>query len=164
MREPLVSQATLLERVLPALENHGAVYRKFQCVLARSAIAGEVVVSMPSDGRETSNVARDGDYVVMNLTKARELYVVRGGTFRERYELDEPSHAWSRYRPLGRVRALEVGDVLLTHLAVRSPFYIEPSWQEPQLVVLGDYLVCPLGANEIYRIARQEFGETYERS
>jgi hypothetical protein len=150
--------------VLPALGRDGAVYRKFQCVLARRAVAGEAVVSVPSDGRETSNVAGEGDYVVRNLTEAGELYIVRAAVFRERYELEEPSDHWSRYRPLGRVRALEVGDTLLTLLAVRSPFYIEPSWKEPQLVVLGDYLVCPLGANEIYRIARQEFGETYVRS
>jgi hypothetical protein len=161
MTEGAVSQERLLEQLLPLLRTGGPVFRKHRCVMAREAVIGEVVVSTTSAGVETVNTAREGDYVVMNLTQARETYIVRGSTFRERYELDQALDEWSRYRPLGRVIALEVSEPLLTLLQVQSPFYIEASWQALQTAMVGDYLACPLDLREIYRIGREEFDETY---
>src|SRR5262245_7932211 len=156
-----VSQAHLMEHVLPLLRRDGSVYRKHRCVMARPALVGEVVVSTTAAGQETVNTGSEGDYVVQNLTTARELYIVRGKTFHERYELEQSLDIWNRYRPIGQVIGLEVREALLVRLSLPSPFYIEASWKQLQVTILGDFLVCPLDGREIYRIARQEFGETY---
>ena len=161
MTEGAISQARLLEQLLPLLGRNGTVFRKHRCVMARAAVVGEIVVSVTSAGRETANTALEGDYVVRNLTRAGEAWIVRGSKFPELYELDQALDEWSRYRPLGRVVALEVSEPLLTLLQVGSPFFIEASWQALQTAMLGDYLACALDSREIYRIGRQEFDETY---
>jgi hypothetical protein len=161
MSSPPVPQEQLMQRVLPLLKCDGKLYRKHQAVMARAAVVGELIVSVTSSGEETRNTASEGDYVVKNLTRAEELYIVRGPAFRERYELESSLDEWSRYRPLGRVIALEVGDALVFELGVANKFWIQAPWNEPQVTEVGDFLVCPPNATEIYRIARTEFEETY---
>jgi hypothetical protein len=161
MNGPSLSQLRLLEQLLPLLQSDGRTYRKHRCVMARRALVGEIVESITAAGRETVNVGHEGAYVVRNQTEAGELYIVSGGAFHERYELEQAVDEWSRYRPIGQVIALEVSEHLLARLSVTHPFYIEAAWKELQIATLGDFLVCPLDGREIYRIARQEFDETY---
>ena len=49
-------------------------------------------------------------------------------------------------------------------LNVGEEFYITAPWGSEQLAKEGDKFVAPLpDTNEIYRIARKEFDETYRR-
>ena len=152
-----------MEHFLPYLLKHGVVYRKFTQVKARLAVAGETIVSTTSDGVETSNTAAEGDYVVQNMTDIKEEYVVKPPAFRERYK---PAHqqkdGWDLYDAMGKIVALEMGAANLQSFGWQSPFYIEAPWKEPMQVKEGDYLASPLpGSNEVYRLARKEFFETY---
>lgn len=160
--QELLSQSIIKERLITVFQNCGKRYRKFQQIHARPAKAGEIVLSITSSGIETKNIARDGDFVVKNLTEALELYIVPGNKFYKRYTLvGEQNNEWKIYRPLGEVFAVEINTGLLTFLEQTSPFLIQAPWGEPQRVELNDFFVTHLDYSEIYRIARQEFFQTY---
>ena len=158
-----ISQQTLREALQRRFEIQGQNYRKFKSVRARPAIENEEIVSWVSTGRETSNTARQGDYVVENQTGAREQYIIGRDKFATLYELDGAStEPWSIYRP--KVRALRVDNEVMSLLSRQGDFHILTSWGEPQLVSEGDMLVTPLSGQEVpeyYRIAIREFEETY---
>jgi hypothetical protein len=157
-----VPQALVQKLLMSVLEEHGKRYRKFQQILARPAEAGEIVVSITSSAVETWNTAREGDFVVQNLTEAMEIYIVSGSKFSKRYTLvGEEDDGWKRYRPHGDVFALEIKTEIMDLLERTSPFVIEAPWGEPQRVELNDFLVTLPDYSEIYRIARQEFFQTY---
>jgi len=158
-----IPQALVQELLIPVLQQRGKRYRKFQQILARSAVKGEVVVSITSSGVETSNTASDGDFVVMNLTGARETYIVPEHKFFARYSLvTEEEDGWKRYHPRGEVIALNIEVEILNLLERTSPFEIQAAWGESQLAELSDFLVTPPDCSEIYRIGRREFFETYQ--
>ena len=160
-----IGQSELRDKLLPQLRTDGKRYRKFREVLAREAAPGERIVSVTGDGVETENTAKAGDWVVRNATQAREQYIVSGEKFASRYRLiEDVGEGWSRYRPLGEVLALEVDDAVLGLLGKSTTFYIEAPWGEPQRVREGDELAAPPALDEVYRIARAEFRETYERA
>ncbi len=62
------------------------IYKKQGTVRARRAVVGEKVTTTLSDSREeTTNTARDGDYLVQNPTGER--YLVDFDTFFKRYQM-----------------------------------------------------------------------------
>lgn len=133
------------------------VYEKYKEVHARKAVVGEVILTITADGKETQNTAKEGDFVVKNLTGAGEMYILTAKKFNARYELKENiDETWSLYRPLGKVKALQV------KLETSSKeIYILAPWGEKMVVKDGDFLVTPLDNSEVYRIAEKEFYETY---
>lgn len=159
-----VSQETLLERLLPLIRDQGCHYRKFQRVHARPALAGEVVVSVTSDGKETTNTASDGDMVVKNLTKAQEEYLIDQTSFPGLYkELEPVDGPWKLYDPVGEIRAIEISRNVTRLLGVGERFFLMAPWGTEQVATEGDFLVAPLPElSEVYRIARSEFEQTYE--
>ena len=94
-----ISQARLVELLMPMLERRPNKFRKTRQVHARSADDGEEIVTLTTDGVETTNVARTGDMVVRNLTGAQELYIISAKSFPRLYE---------------KVEEVDVGDELLT--------------------------------------------------
>jgi hypothetical protein len=160
-----LSQQQLMSTVMPMLQQTGNRYRKIGQVQARRAVVGETVVSITSDGRETTNVAVEGDYRIRNNTEAAENYLVAALVFSERYELVENiDEHWGRYQARGRVLAVVVDDQVLSEFDHTSTFQIMPVWNSPQIVHPGDFLVTPWpDQKEIYRIASKEFSETYQR-
>ena len=159
----VITQHFLVEHFLPYLLKNGAVYRKFTQVKARSAVAGESVASKTSDGLETTNTAAEGDYVVQNMTEIKEEYIVKPAAFHERYK---PTHqkkdGWEIYDAQGKIVALEMNAVNLDSFGWQAPFWIEAPWKESMVVKQDDFLVSPLpGSDEVYRLARKEFFETY---
>ena len=158
-----VPQEFMQKWLMPILRQRCERYRKFQRILARPAEVGEVVVSVTSSGVETENRACQGDFVVRNLTAAMEDYIVSSSKFFERYTfVAEEENGWRLYQPRGEVFALEIQMVVLVLLSRTSPFEIMAPWGEPQRAELGDFLVAPPDYSEIYRIARQEFFQTYK--
>ena len=158
-----VTQSRLMSEVMPLIRNSAREYEKFQPVHARPAKPGEIIVSKTGDGEETTNTAKTGDYVVKNLTAAGEEYLVGRDKMKQLYTaVEDIDERWKKYKPNGRILAIEIDDDLLDTINVGEDFFIIAPWGSEQLARAGDKLVSPLPKlNEIYRIARQEFDETY---
>ena len=159
-----VEQARLHQDVMPVIKAEMQRYEKFQAIHARPAIAGEVIVSVTSDGEEeTINRAAAGSFVVRNLTTAREEYLVAGNKFADRYTYSKDvDRTWKEYLPKGEVVAIEITRRLTRQLEVGEEFSIIAPWGTEQVAREGDMLVSPLpDLDEIYRIARKEFQQTY---
>jgi len=153
-----MSQAQAQDKFLPTIINQGKVYHKKTEILARPAQAGEVVVTVTSDGKETQNTAKDGDYVVKNLTGAGEEYILTASKLAGRYQYrGEEGKGWCRYKATGSVTALEY---VPSDFDLPDVTEFEASWGEMMKLKAGDMLATPDG-KEVYRIARQEFNETY---
>jgi hypothetical protein len=161
-----IEQNELVQTLKAELLDTGRDFKKFQIVKARAAKDGEEIVSVVESGRETVNIANNGDYVVENQTGAKELYIVSGAKFEQRYaEESKLDDGWCVYKPLGRVKGLEVDRTVLNLFQQQGSFYISAPWGEAQYVEEGDMFVTTLPLQdpiEIYRIARKEFSETYE--
>ena len=158
-----VSQATLIEKVMPLMEAKSKRFRKTRQVHARAAKNREKVVTITADGVETKNVAKPGDMVVKNLTGAQELYIISSKSFPRLYVLnDDLEDGWALYDPKGEVLAVEVSKKLMRDLGVNAEFFIEAPWGSDERVRSGDFLVSPFPTlKKIYRIARREFEQTY---
>lgn len=140
-------------------------YEKYKNVLARKAVAGEIIVTYTQDGLETQNTAGTNDYVVQNLTKAKEKYLVSEQKFQDRYEfLQKYDENLDLYKPKGKIKAIKVNRKLRKKLDIKSSsFHIITAWNEKMIVKDGDYLVAPPDFSEVYRIAKKEFFETYKK-
>jgi hypothetical protein len=159
-----VAQDVLMNEVLPLITSANERYKKYRQVHARPAVPGETIVSTTADGEETANTATADDVIVQNLTEAKEKYIVGKDKFSKLYsEIESVDDEWTLYSPLGEVMAIEISRELTTKLNVGEEFYIMAPWGSEQLAREGDRFVAPLpGLDEIYRIARKEFDETYE--
>ncbi len=158
----MIGQKELLQRVLPLMEAHGKVYRKHKHVFAKKAIGGEAVQTVTADGLETSNTASKGDFIVKNQTGAAETYILPEDKFKARYAfLKESEDGFSEYIPTGVVHAIEMTPTLLKAQGWPNEFHFEAPWGEQMVVKKNDFLACPPELNEVYRIARKEFYETY---
>lgn len=147
------------------LKTKGKLYSKYGNVLASLATRTETIVTITSSGAETTNTAKKGDYIVTNnKTKAREEYVVPAKKFKERYKkLKQVTKNTALYSPQGKVLALRLTKSILKTFDWPVKFHIQAPWKEKQYVSLGDYLVCPLTEDEIYRIGYTEFLDTYKK-
>ncbi|MFK8008247.1 MAG: hypothetical protein AB8H03_17955 [Saprospiraceae bacterium] len=156
------SQDEMKQVILPLLKSKGKVYQKIKKVFARKVKNKERIITTTSDGRETINNANPGDYIVKNQTDAGEEYVLTPSKFRSRYIYKKRSKAgYSEYEPTGRIYAVEVNKRLLKKFGVKLRFYFEADWGSKMVVKEKDFLACPIGGEEVYRIARKEFFETY---
>lgn len=147
----------------PYFAENAKSYRKFARVLACIAKEGQRVETITSDGLETFNIAREGDYLVQNLTDASELYLVPKDKFEKRYsrveQVDENS---ALYQSTTQISALELTEGLIQTLSLPQTIYFIAPWNEQMVAKQGDFLAIPQGATlEIYRIAAKEFNETY---
>lgn len=164
MSEKMYSQSEIKAMVFPSLKEKGITYKKYKAVLARKAVVDEQIQTLTSDGLETTNIAKAGDFIVKNQTEAGEEYIVNAEKFHDRYELkDTIQGAFSIYKPKGRVIALEITTDILTELNLPDSFYFIAPWDEKMIVKKDDFLVSSPDYSEIYRIARKEFFETYQK-
>lgn len=150
------SQKEMFNKYCPIIVQHGKVYEKFSEIEARIAFVCEKIITTTSDGKETERVAEIGDYVVRNLTKAREQYIRTAARFEKSYrKIDnkDTEFPWSRYQAIGSVQAIQYRGDTMKFVA---------TWGEEMIVRDGDMLAIPLPKKkEIYRIAAKEFAETY---
>ncbi len=157
----LISQEEMMAKLLPLLKE-AVVYEKFTEIEARQAQAGEVIQTKTSDGLETQNTAQKGDYIVRNLTDAKEQYIIKSDKFELRYKyLNDADGDFKRYQAIGEIKAIVVSDVVLDMLNAKQEFYFMAPWGEKMIAKKDDYLVSPRDYSEIYRIAAKEFFETY---
>ena len=163
-KQKSIPQKKFIQLLLPLLEEHAGRYQKKTNVLARKAQEGEYIETITSDGKETINRAHKGDFLVKNKTEAGEMYILAPEEFHDKYVLlGEAAEDFSEYQAIGEVLALELTSELLKELHLTSPFYFMAKWGEKMVAKEGDFLAMPLDKSEVYRIARKEFFETYER-
>ncbi|MBK8514734.1 MAG: hypothetical protein IPL55_00160 [Saprospiraceae bacterium] len=164
-KKSVIDQPFLLKHVLPLLLTKGKIYQKTGQVQATKAKGGEVIASITSSGFETTKTANKGDYILTNLhSKAKERYIISPEKFITRYKkISTISRGVGLYSPTGKVRAITLTKSLLDTMKWKDQFYILAPWGENQYVEKGDYLVCPLTEDEVYRIGKKEFKETYKR-
>jgi len=132
--------------------------RKIGYVAALKAERNEQIETR-SNGKETTNTARAGDFIVTNLTPQREpvrdrdsqlnRYVIAADKFADLYQsTGESNEHGTVYKAKGVVSAI----------ALPGGFDIAAPWGERQTSANG-YLVCNGG--EVYGVSRDAFEATY---
>ncbi|MEB2784007.1 hypothetical protein [Algoriphagus persicinus] len=158
----MITQKEMLAHFLPILEKSGKRYKKKTMVRAKKAQPGLVVVTKTSDGDETKNTAEPGDWLVENQTSSSEQYLVKAETFLKKYSLVQSlEKGWGCYQPKGETSGLRVNELHLEALGATKVLEFQAPWKDTMIVKPGDMLVVPPEKDEIYRIAKKEFGETY---
>ena len=159
----MVTQQNMLDYFLPIFEEKGKNYRKKSLIRAKKAKLGLFVVTKTSDGIETRNTAESGDWLVENQTSSEEQYLVKSDIFESKYEMVESlGNGWACYKPKGVMKAYEFEESDLKHFGVIQRLEFQAPWKDTMFVRVGDYLIIPPGNEEIYRVARKEFSETYQ--
>ncbi|MBN7810726.1 hypothetical protein J0A68_07160 [Algoriphagus sp. H41] len=159
----MISQKEILAHFLPLMEAQGKRFRKRSLIRAKKAKPGLEVVTLTSDGVETKNTAEKGDWLVENQTSAKESYLIKAETFEKKYILMHSlGEGWGCYRPVGEVYAYKVSEEDLGKFGAGEVMEFQAPWKESIVVKTGDFLVAPTDKSEIYRVAKKEFGETYE--
>lgn len=158
----MITQKEMLAHFLPILEKSGKRYKKKSMVRAKKAQPGLVVVTRTSDGDETKNTAESGDWLVENQTSSNEHYLVKAETFKKKYSLVQSlEKGWGCYQPKGEISGVLVNEDHLEAFGATSVMEFQAPWKDTMILKLGDMLVVPPEKDEIYRIAKKEFGETY---
>jgi hypothetical protein len=150
-----MTQRDAYDLFFPLIENSGKTYFKVSLVYAELAIGGEFIETWTSDGLETTNYANSGDFIVQNLqTENLERYVVPPDMFMSRYKFFYWHDNGAICIPLGKVRAIQ-------YIGEDTQFIAK--WGRLMILKTGDFIVSPApDFQEVYRIARKEFFETYE--
>lgn len=149
-----MDQNIACEFFMPLINFLGKVYKKTSPVYAYIAKDGEYIETWTADGLETTNYAKKGDYVVSNInSEAKEKYIVTEEVFHQRYEKIHNCGEGFIMKPLGKVKGT------IYH---GSEMEFVAAWGRLMVIKPGDMIVTPLpDCNEVYRIARKEFNETY---
>jgi hypothetical protein len=161
----IMTQAEAIEAFLPHILSIGKTYTKKTTVWAREAVEGERVVTVTTSGKETENVAKKGDYLIENNTVPKEHYLISAEKFAKRYMLldyiparktisiDGKEYVWREYQAIGSV---------IARVYSGDPLKFIANWGEPMVLFDGDLICTPLpGKDEVYRIGRPEFIQTY---
>ena len=133
--------------------------RKIGYVAARKAEKEERLETR-SNGKETTNTARPGDFVVTNLTPQREplrdrdnhlnIYVITAAKFADLYQ---PTGESNEHGEVHKAKGI------ISAIALPGGFDIAAPWGERQTAADG-YLVC--NGSEVYGVSRDAFDTTYE--
>jgi hypothetical protein len=150
-----MNQKEAYEMFFPCIESQGKIYSKTSLVYARKATSGEFIETWTSDGLETTNYAKEGDFVLKNLnTQSQEEYIVTEEMCIQRYDFLYQTENGHILKPKGKVRATVYHGSDMEFVA---------SWGRNMVLKTGDMIVSPCpNFSEVYRIARQEFDETYK--
>ena len=138
----------------PEIRDNGQEYFKSCLVYAFPAKKNQYIETWTADGLETTNYAKEGDFVVKNLqTECQEEYIVPCDMFYSRYKFFYFHDDGAVYIPQGKILACRYYGSELEFIA---------NWGRLMILKPGDYIVSPSPKyNEVYRIAAQEFFETY---
>lgn len=107
------------------------------------------VVTYTSDGKETQNVAAQGDIVMSGPSK--ENYVVKAAKFPKLYQGE-----------MGQTVVPEQSPRMVAVYTGKEPISFVAPWGENMVLKPGDYLVKD-GDQGYYRIAKVEYEQTYNQ-
>lgn len=149
-----MNQKDAFEFFMPLIDFSGKVYKKISPVYAYLAEPNEYIETWTEDGLETTNYAKNGDYIVQNLnTDSKEKYIVTAEVFHSRYEKIHDCDKGFVMSPKGMVKGCIFHGPEMEFIA---------AWGRIMMIKPGDMIVTPLPfCNEVYRIARKEFDQTY---
>lgn len=152
-----MTQNQACDEFLPQILNQGKIYQKYGLVFVYLATPNQYVETWTADGLETTNYANSGDFVVRNLqTEWQEEYIVCAEVLFDRYKMFYFSEDGAVLIPKGRIKATIYHGEDLEFVA---------KWGRLMVLKQGDFIVSPYPElNEVYRIARKEFFETYEEA
>lgn len=139
-----------------------AVYQKTGVMLARPAQPGETVITIVAGRIETLKPTFVGDWVIKNITvnSSAEQYPISGDKFATRYTRSEEvliadGFTWFKVAAKGQITGgFYSGETVK----------FEAPWGEDMILQDGDFLGRPYPEdtpNDIYRVAREEFFQTY---
>jgi hypothetical protein len=160
-----LTQEEMLKKYGPRIEKEGKRFKKSAIIQARPAEEGEAVVTITDGKVETKNVAKKGDWLVVNPTG--EEYLISDEKMKSRYEklahmssvlLKNKLVDFSYFKATGKIMAIVADD----KDATEDPTFMA-SWGEPMILEAGDVLAMPIGSKpEVYRIEGGVFDKTYE--
>ncbi|MFK8103421.1 MAG: hypothetical protein AB8G15_12890 [Saprospiraceae bacterium] len=157
-------QESFKQKIIPILEAKGQFFKKVTRVFAKKAQGGELIETITNDGLETRNTAKSGDFIIKNQTEAAEQYILSPDKFLARYQLyDKKKDGFHEYDAIGKIIAIEVDQNLLTQLNYPPEFHFIAPWGGKMIVKKNDFLASPLDLKSVYRIARKEFFQTYQK-
>lgn len=139
----------------PLINEAGKIYRKYALIFARPAKENEYIETWTADGLETTNYAKKDDLIVKNLqTEFQEEYIIPEDMFYKRYIKLYDDGNGSICKPIGKIKAT-------IYHGEDTEFVAK--WGRLMILKTGDFIVSPYpDFQEVYRIARKEFFETYE--
>ncbi len=152
-----MNQKEAFELFFPLIQSYGKEYYKISLVYAEMALPGDYVETWTSDGLETTNYAKHGDFIVQNIqTEYQEKYIVSHEMFFKRYKFFYYHDKGAIYMPIGKVKAIIYNGQDCEFIA---------KWDRNMSLKTGDFIATPLPyMDEVYRIAAKEFFESYELS
>ena len=161
-KDLVFSQAEAMKKFESVILNVGKIYKKHSKIKAYEATKKEKIITVTSDGIETSNTALPGDFIIQNETDTKELYVIKKENFNDLYEYtrDIDEH-WKEYVSKGKITAIQLDQNLIKELALPQHFHIIALWGEAQYVAKDDFIARPMKSDELYRIGKKEFEATY---
>jgi len=153
------TQQEMYKIFMPYIKEEGEKYEKYSKVIARPANDNEKVDTVTSDVKETTNTSKSGDYIVTNLTGAKEKYIISAEKLNSRYKKikDNPDGS-ALYQSIGHVFAVQYNPKR-HDLPIKLLF--EAPWKENMFLKEGD-MICTTDYKEVYRIDQKEFQETYK--
>ena len=151
-----MTQQQAFNLFMPMIEDFGKEYYKYSLVRAFIANNEEYIETWTSDGLETTNYSKPGDFIVQNLqTESMEKYIVSEEMFLNRYQFFYQDLFGAIYLPKGRIKACMYSGETMSFIA---------NWGRQMILKSGDYIASPYPHyNEVYRIASKEFFETYDQ-
>ena len=166
-----ITQEVLVNKFVDIIEKKGGLFQKTAGVHAVVAKGGEHIITVTKDGKETENISFAGDFIITNDTSSMESYIIPAFKFNDRYVPHPDITDFYVPNEKARIFALEVSEANIRQYNLKEieqliinpehPVFIHTPWNEDQAVRLNDYLACPITKNEVYRIARHEFDESY---
>ena len=161
-QDMILDQEKAKQLFYPLIKAHGKIYKKHLKIQAKQADKEKEIITITSDGIETKNVANAGDYIVINDTTTHERYVIKEEVFEKKYEfLKDAEDDWKIYSPKGKIEALELIDDYEAIQALPYRFHIIAAWGRSQYVNKGDFIAKPIDEDEVYRIGKDEFKQSY---
>ena len=110
--------------------------------------SSKVVITVLPDGKETKNVASQGDIIVSGVSG--EKYVIRAEKFSKLY-----------VGKIGEDVYPEQGERMVARYEGQSAVSFRAPWGEDMILKNGDYVVREKDGSGFYRIAKAEFEKTY---
>jgi hypothetical protein len=174
------SQEATVKMMEPILLEKGAMYKKTGRAFLKRAILGEKVETVLDGKLETTNTAKEGDWIVRADTASQERYLLPDAKFQKLYNqtsvsfIDHPdakeleAEGFQAFVPCGRIAAVQASAKLLAQYFPQGKF--AAAWKADMLVEVGDYLCSPAppdgeglpeSITEVYRIERGAFAITY---
>lgn len=167
-------QATVIERMGPAVSSRGRWYKKTASAFARRAEDGETVETVFDGKVETTNTAGADDWIIRADTDAKERYILPGAKFLRLYDTDLASpiprahpdveeldsEGFMKYPSKNRIMALQ-----MTAEDVEANFeqgHFMAAWGQPMLIEPGDFLAATVAPSSATAAAESTTATTGE--